>query len=389
MDAAAAPAPGTPPPSAATPHRELLHALARAAAPLLRGEEARVCIAGPPGSGKSGLLREFLPELHRAAAGRGLPLPVYFVDGRTARTAYGLLAALVRLAGGREPASGWSWGRLVESWRARVPGPAAVAVDHADEAGGVERLLRALAPNRGGLLLAVRSGSSLARRQPGVLLLVLRPSPPPPAVPVEGRGGVVATADAIKGRDWLWPDAGGPRGVAAAAGVPTSEPGEASPAPPPPSPESPDARSGAADRPAPPRPEMRSPRRAEGAARSTGGGGWGGGGGNGGPSPLRRVALLDDAPRLLLALLAREEGKATTGHLWRAYRRAAPGTGLRPLTLRRVSGLLRELEAADLVSAPVLSRGRRGRTKWAILTEEARGALQEMEAAASPPATEG
>jgi Cdc6-like AAA superfamily ATPase len=106
------------------------------------------------------------------------------------------------------------------------------------------------------------------------------------------------------------------------------------------------------------------------------------------------VALLDDAPRLLLALLAREEGKATTGHLWRAYRRAAPGAGLRPLTLRRISGLLRELEAADLVSAPVLSRGRKGRTKWAILTEEARRTLEEMETAAPPfgedgPATEG
>lgn len=336
----------SPPPS----RPGLLRALARASAPILRGEETRACLAGPPRSGKSTLLREFLPELHRAAAERGLRLPVYLVDGRSAGTAYGLLAALVRLAGGEAPATGWSWERLVEAWRSRVPGPAVVAVDHADEAAGAERLLSTL--SRGaplGLLLTARSGSALARKQEGAISTSPVGLPPPPPVPVEA----------------------GPAAPQGPGALPTA----ASNGPP---------ASGAVARNSHPSPSLFASYLRE----------QGEGGPEGVPEAgpeagmdrrddtsselLRRLRVLGDAPGLLLALLAREEGPVTTGRLWRAYLRAASGTGLRPLTLRRVSGLLRELEDSGLALAPVLSHGRRGRTKWAVLTSEARDALQEL-----------
>ncbi len=338
----APPAPRGGSPTAPPSWPEPLRALARAATPLLRGEEVRVCLAGPRSAGKSALLREFLPELHRTAAERGHGLPIFFVDGRPLGTAYALLAALVRLAGGEVPVTGWSWERLAEAWRARVPGGAVVAIDHADEAVGIGRLLRLLSPL--GLFVAARSGSSLEREW-GFPVHISGPAgpPPPPPLPL---GEVLGDP---------------PTGVAEAFSRPSIHSLATPPQPPSASP----ARASDVSHPGPP-PHARlldgSPGQEEGSPFPRG-------------SSAPRIRLLDDAPRLLLALLAGGERPVTTGHLWRTYRRAAPEAGLRPLTLRRVSGLLRELEEAGWVSAPVINRGRGGRTKWAVLTGEARRAM--------------
>jgi cell division control protein 6 len=66
-----------------------------------------------------------------------------------------------------------------------------------------------------------------------------------------------------------------------------------------------------------------------------------------------------------LALLAVSFFKEAenTGHVYAKYVDITKGLGLEPLTQRRVSGLLNELDLLGLVSAPVVSKGRMGRSK--------------------------
>lgn len=52
-----------------------------------------------------------------------------------------------------------------------------------------------------------------------------------------------------------------------------------------------------------------------------------------------------------------------TGHVYAKYVDVTKQLGLEPLTQRRVSGLLSELDLLGLVSAPVVSKGRMGRSK--------------------------
>ena len=68
---------------------------------------------------------------------------------------------------------------------------------------------------------------------------------------------------------------------------------------------------------------------------------------------------------LLAALLNEEKGatKMTTGELYARYRELAVRTGLPPLTQRRVTDLIDELDMLGLVNARVKSYGRGGRTK--------------------------
>ena len=68
---------------------------------------------------------------------------------------------------------------------------------------------------------------------------------------------------------------------------------------------------------------------------------------------------------LLAALLNEEKGatKMTTGELYSRYRELAVRTGLPPLTQRRVTDLIDELDMLGLVNARVKSYGRGGRTK--------------------------
>jgi cell division control protein 6 len=52
-----------------------------------------------------------------------------------------------------------------------------------------------------------------------------------------------------------------------------------------------------------------------------------------------------------------------TGHVYAKYAEITKQLGFEPLTQRRVSGLLSELDLLGLVSAPVVSKGRMGRSK--------------------------
>lgn len=65
---------------------------------------------------------------------------------------------------------------------------------------------------------------------------------------------------------------------------------------------------------------------------------------------------------ILLAVSKFKEG-TNTGQLYLSYTALTARTGLEPLTQRRVSGILAELDLLGLVEAAVISKGRRGRTK--------------------------
>ena len=54
---------------------------------------------------------------------------------------------------------------------------------------------------------------------------------------------------------------------------------------------------------------------------------------------------------------------STTGDVYNNYQRLCKKTGLDPLTQRRISGLLSELDTQGLVNASIINQGRHGRTK--------------------------
>ncbi len=64
-------------------------------------------------------------------------------------------------------------------------------------------------------------------------------------------------------------------------------------------------------------------------------------------------------------LLMEQNGgeKLTTGEVYSAYNEVAKGSGMNPLTQRRITDLISELDMLGLVNARVKSFGRRGRTK--------------------------
>ena len=64
-------------------------------------------------------------------------------------------------------------------------------------------------------------------------------------------------------------------------------------------------------------------------------------------------------------LYAVSSGKetSTTGDVYNNYQRLCKKTGLDPLTQRRISGLLSELDTQGLVNASIINQGRHGRTK--------------------------
>ncbi|MEM2978701.1 MAG: ORC1-type DNA replication protein, partial [Candidatus Hadarchaeales archaeon] len=79
------------------------------------------------------------------------------------------------------------------------------------------------------------------------------------------------------------------------------------------------------------------------------------------------VRTLPGQSKLLLfsLLLLAEKGaeRMTTGEVYEAYRRVVLQKGVDPLTPRRVSDLLSELEMLGVINARILSSGRYGRTK--------------------------
>ncbi|MGC8569022.1 MAG: Cdc6/Cdc18 family protein [Nitrososphaeria archaeon] len=53
----------------------------------------------------------------------------------------------------------------------------------------------------------------------------------------------------------------------------------------------------------------------------------------------------------------------TTGHVYLKYQEVCEKLGLDPLTQRRISSIINELDMLGLVSAPIINRGRHGRSK--------------------------
>ncbi len=79
--------------------------------------------------------------------------------------------------------------------------------------------------------------------------------------------------------------------------------------------------------------------------------------------------------KLVLAAVLKTTGwgrtYATTGDIYDSYRSLAKALGLEEVTLRRVSGVLGELDMLGIISGRVVSRGRYGKTRVVELAAEA------------------
>jgi cell division control protein 6 len=78
---------------------------------------------------------------------------------------------------------------------------------------------------------------------------------------------------------------------------------------------------------------------------------------------LEAIQSLPIHGKLTLFAVSYFKEAENTGHVYAKYIDVAKRLGLEPLTQRRVSGLLSELDLLGLVSAPVVSKGRMGRSK--------------------------
>ena len=65
----------------------------------------------------------------------------------------------------------------------------------------------------------------------------------------------------------------------------------------------------------------------------------------------------------ILVLFEESEGKIYTGDVYDVYKKICPMTDLRPLTQRRISDIIAELDMLGIINARVVSKGRYGRTK--------------------------
>ena len=78
---------------------------------------------------------------------------------------------------------------------------------------------------------------------------------------------------------------------------------------------------------------------------------------------LEAIQSLPIHGKLVLLAISYFKEAENTGHVYAKYSDVTKRLGLEPLTQRRVSGLLSELDLLGLVSAPVISKGRMGRSK--------------------------
>jgi cell division control protein 6 len=78
---------------------------------------------------------------------------------------------------------------------------------------------------------------------------------------------------------------------------------------------------------------------------------------------LEAIQSLPIHGKLALFVVSYLKEAENTGHVYAKYIDVAKQLGLEPLTQRRVSGLLSELDLLGLISAPVVSKGRMGRSK--------------------------
>lgn len=78
------------------------------------------------------------------------------------------------------------------------------------------------------------------------------------------------------------------------------------------------------------------------------------------------LRTLPTQAKLVLIAIVRnnsKESKASSGSIYNDYSKLCETTGVEPLTTRRISGLVAELDTLGLVSATVVNYGRYGRTK--------------------------
>jgi len=64
-----------------------------------------------------------------------------------------------------------------------------------------------------------------------------------------------------------------------------------------------------------------------------------------------------------LCLLPKRNDSLFTGEIYEQYKKICIRTGLRPLTQRRISGVIAELDMLGIINAKVVSKGRYGRTR--------------------------
>jgi cell division control protein 6 len=87
------------------------------------------------------------------------------------------------------------------------------------------------------------------------------------------------------------------------------------------------------------------------------------------------------AKLVILAILRLQESlgrSVSTGEIYEEYKRLAGELGLEHVTLRRVSGILSELDMLGLVKSRVVSRGRYGKTREAVLDADLRAVLEAL-----------
>ena len=62
-------------------------------------------------------------------------------------------------------------------------------------------------------------------------------------------------------------------------------------------------------------------------------------------------------------MFEKEEKIALTGDIYEVYKQLCGKTDLRPLTQRRVSDIIGELDMLGIINATIVSKGRYGRTR--------------------------
>lgn len=65
----------------------------------------------------------------------------------------------------------------------------------------------------------------------------------------------------------------------------------------------------------------------------------------------------------IILICAKKKGKIFTGEVYEVYKRLCSKTNLRPLTQRRISDIIAELDMLGVINAKVISKGRYGRTR--------------------------
>ena len=72
----------------------------------------------------------------------------------------------------------------------------------------------------------------------------------------------------------------------------------------------------------------------------------------------------------IITLYSKRKDRVFTGDVYDVYKSICLQTGLRPLTQRRISDVIAELDMLGIINADVISKGRGGRTRAISLALE-------------------